>query len=166
MTMSADTHSNLPYRPCVGVMLADSTGRVFVGQRKDSDSAAWQMPQGGIDPGETPREAGLRELWEETGVIRDLVRIEAEMADWLRYDLPLDLQGKVWKGRYRGQEQKWLLMRFLGSDADIRIDTEHPEFSSWRWLDPGELVASIVPFKQEVYAAVLAEFQPRLQPLL
>jgi putative (di)nucleoside polyphosphate hydrolase len=164
--MPPEPHSRLPYRPCVGVMLADAAGRVFVGQRRDASAPAWQMPQGGIDPGETPREAGLRELREETGIGADLVRIEAETDGWLRYDLPAELLGQVWRGRFRGQEQKWLLMRFLGTDADIRIDTEHPEFSAWRWLDPGELVASIVPFKQEVYAAVLAEFQPRLRPLL
>ncbi|MHA6347201.1 RNA pyrophosphohydrolase [Roseivivax sp. CAU 1761] len=152
----------LPYRPCVGVMLANATGEVFVGQRIDSPQAAWQMPQGGIDAGETPREAALRELEEETGVPRDLVRVEAETADWVQYDLPAELIGKVWKGRFRGQRQKWFLLRFLGRDDQIRIATEHPEFSTWRWLPAGRLVESIVPFKRHVYEAVVAEFQDRL----
>ena len=153
--MSKDP-ATLPYRPCVGVMLANPAGLVFVGQRKDSEIAAWQMPQGGIDPGESPREAALRELWEETGVTADLVEFVAETAQWLRYDLPAELVGKVWKGRYRGQEQKWILLRFLGRDDQIRIATEHPEFSEWRWLPAGDLVANIVPFKRAVYAEVVA----------
>ena len=154
--------NRLPYRPCVGVMLADRRGRVFVGQRIDAGGPAWQMPQGGIDDGESVRQAGLRELREETGIVADLVRIEAETADWLIYDLPPDLVGKVWKGRFRGQRQKWLLARYLGRDEQIRIATDHPEFSAWRWLPPDELVAQIVPFKAAVYAAVLTEFAPLL----
>lgn len=153
---------DLPYRPCVGVMLVNAEGEVFVGQRRDSDQPAWQMPQGGIDEGEDARTAGLRELWEETGVSADLVRIEAETQDWLTYDLPAELIGKVWTGKYRGQMQKWLLLRFLGTDAEINIATDHPEFSEWRWLPADQLVASIVPFKREVYRAVLNEFSARL----
>jgi putative (di)nucleoside polyphosphate hydrolase len=152
---------NLPYRPCVGVMLADERGRIFAGERIDTPGA-WQMPQGGIDRGETPREAALRELHEETGVPPSLVMLEAETAGWVRYDLPPDLLGKVWKGRYRGQEQKWLLLRFHGSDADIDIATAHPEFSRWTWLDPRDLLDRIVPFKRAVYAEVLTEFAPYL----
>ncbi len=159
--MAADT-ATLPYRPCVGVMLANPAGHVFVGQRRDSDEPAWQMPQGGIDPGETPLEAGLRELREETGVTRDLVDILGETAGWHRYDLPDHLRGRVWGGRFRGQEQKWLLLRFLGRDAQIDIATEHPEFSRWRWLPPEALAAHIVAFKRPVYEAVLAEFAPLL----
>ena len=124
--MKAD---DLPYRPCAGVMLVNASGEVFVGQRKDSDVPAWQMPQGGIDAGETPRDAALRELEEETGVSAELVSVEAETRDWVRYDLPEHLLGKVWKGRYRGQEMKWFLMRFHGSDADVNIATKHQEFS-------------------------------------
>ena len=116
---------HLPYRPCAGVMLVNASGEVFVGQRKDSDVAAWQMPQGGIDPGETPREAALRELEEETGVPAALISVEAETDGWVRYDLPDHLVGKLWKGRYRGQEQKWFLMRFRGDDGDVKIFSDH-----------------------------------------
>lgn len=160
--MTPDQIARLPYRPCVGVMLANPSGQIFVGQRIDNDKAAWQMPQGGIDPGETPRAAALRELFEETGVIPDLIRVEAETSGWIPYDLPQDLVPRVWKGRYRGQEQKWFLLRFLGRDDQVNIATAHPEFSEWRWLDPAALVASIVPFKRAVYTRVLAEFAPLL----
>lgn len=156
--MTPEEIAKLPYRRCVGVMLVNAGGHVFVGQRIDNDTAAWQMPQGGIDPGETPQVAGLRELWEETGVTADKVRIEAEMSGWLTYDLPHDIVPRIWKGRYRGQEQKWVLMRFLGRDQDVNIATEHPEFSEWRWLPPVELEANIVPFKRAVYAQVVSEF--------
>ncbi|MEL7012292.1 MAG: RNA pyrophosphohydrolase [Pseudomonadota bacterium] len=153
--MKADA---LPYRPCAGVMLINRSGEVFVGQRKESDVPAWQMPQGGIDAGESPRDAALRELEEETGVSADLVHVEAETRDWLRYDLPENLLGKVWKGKYRGQEMKWFLMRFHGEDADVNIVTKHQEFSEWRWLPAAELSANIVPFKRAVYDQVLTEF--------
>lgn len=156
--MTPDEISKLPYRPCVGVMLVNPVGHVFVGQRIDNHQAAWQMPQGGIDPGESPRDAALRELWEETGVPSDLVTVEAETEGWLPYDLPHDLVPKIWKGRFRGQEQKWVLMRFNGTDADVNIATDHPEFSEWRWLPHHKLVANIVPFKRAVYESVLKEF--------
>ncbi|MFD1157640.1 RNA pyrophosphohydrolase [Roseovarius aestuarii] len=156
--MTPDEIARLPYRPCVGVMLVNKVGHVFVGQRLDNDTAAWQMPQGGIDPGEAPRDAALRELWEETGVRPKLVTIEAESEGWIPYDLPHELVPRIWKGRYRGQEQKWFLVRFLGDDADVNIQTDHPEFSAWRWLAPDQLVASIVPFKREVYKSVLDQF--------
>lgn len=154
--------SDLPYRPCVGVMLLNGAGDVFVGQRLDSDVPAWQMPQGGIDKGESWRDAALRELWEETGVSADLVEFVAETQGWVRYDLPEDLIGRIWKGRYRGQEQKWVLLRYLGTDDQVRIATEHPEFSKWRWLPAGELVANIVPFKRAVYEQVLEAFAGHL----
>jgi putative (di)nucleoside polyphosphate hydrolase len=155
--------ASLPYRPCVGVLLANRDGLVFAGERIDTPGA-WQMPQGGIDRGESPRAAALRELREETGVVPDLVTVEAETAGWVRYDLPPELLGKVWKGRYRGQEQKWFLLRFEGKDADIDIVTGHPEFSRWRWLAPADLLALIVPFKRAVYTEVLDEFARRLAP--
>ena len=113
------------------------------------------MPQGGIDDGETPRAAALRELTEETGLPATLVEVEQESDDWLYYDLPADLVGKIWKGRYCGQRQKWFAMRFLGTDADVRIDTEHAEFRAWQWADRDQLAALIVPFKRDLYAQVL-----------
>ncbi len=152
----------LPYRPNVGVMLANRDGRVFVGERLDSPGA-WQMPQGGIDKGETPRAAALRELEEETGVAPGLVTIEAELDDWLTYDLPAELIGRLWKGRYRGQKQRWFLMRFQGEDGDVNIQTAHPEFGRWQWLEPGQVLEHIVVFKRPVYEAVLAGFAPHLQ---
>ncbi|HEY9037931.1 MAG TPA: RNA pyrophosphohydrolase [Roseovarius sp.] len=160
--MTPEQIARLPYRPCVGVMLANRDGHVFVGQRIDTAQPAWQMPQGGIDAGEDARAAALRELVEETGVTPDLVRIEAETADWVRYDLPHDLVPRIWKGRYRGQKQKWFLVRFHGDDHQINIATPHPEFSDWRWLPPGDLARHIVPFKRAVYTEVLEEFAPYL----
>jgi putative (di)nucleoside polyphosphate hydrolase len=121
------------------------------------------MPQGGIDKGEEPLTAALRELGEETGVAPGLVERLAESADWLRYDLPPDVAEKLWKGRYRGQAQKWFAFRFLGSDADVTIATEHPEFSAWGWLAPDELLGRIVPFKRPIYEQVFAEFAPLLR---
>ncbi len=151
------THkSGLPYRAGVGIMLMNADGQVFVGQRLDSTLEAWQMPQGGIDDGEDPRTAALRELEEETGVPAHLVEITAETEEWLYYDLPDDLIGTIWKGRYCGQRQKWFAMRFLGTDADVRIDTQHAEFRAWQWADRAQLSALIVPFKRALYEEVLA----------
>lgn len=159
--LTPDEIKALPYRPCVGVMMINAAGRVFAGTRIDTPGA-WQMPQGGIDHGETPVQAALRELTEETGVAPDLVRVEAELPEWLTYDLPPHLMGRVWGGKYRGQKQRWFLLRFTGRDDQIRIETEHPEFSSWDWLAPDDLVARIVPFKRAIYAAVVAGFADRL----
>ena len=154
--------SELPYRPCVGIVLINAEGKIFAGQRIDDPKPAWQMPQGGIDEGEKPSEAALRELWEETGVTADLVEKIAKTEDWVTYDLPPELLGKAWGGKYRGQRQKWFLYRFKGSDAQIKIATEHPEFSSWCWIGSQDLIASIVPFKRKVYEEVMAEFAPYL----
>lgn len=148
----------LPYRACVGVMVVNAAGEVFVGQRLDRNYDAWQMPQGGVEKGEDPAQAALRELEEETGITRDLVRIEAETADWLPYELPHDLVPKLWNGKYRGQKQKWFLLRFSGKDADVNIATAEPEFSKWRWLPASEMLDGIVPFKRDVYARVVKEF--------
>jgi len=154
--------SSLPYRPCAGVMLANRDGRVFVGQRLDTTLEAWQMPQGGIDPGEDALAAATRELGEETGVRPEQVELLAEAPDELFYDLPPELVGKVWKGKWRGQRQRWFLFRFLGNDGDINIATPHPEFRSWRWADPEDLPAMIVPFKKALYEEVLAALRPHL----
>ncbi len=159
--MSPEDISSLPYRRCVGIMLVNAAGKVFVGQRIDTEGA-WQMPQGGIDKGEKPREAALRELVEETGIPADLVTVEAKHPDWLTYNLPHDIVPKIWKGRYQGQKQRWFLLRFQGDDTQINIQTEHPEFSHWKWLDPDALVENIVPFKREIYAAVIAGFKDKL----
>ncbi len=160
--MTSIDPESLPYRDNVGVMLINDEGRIFVGRRIDSDSPAWQMPQGGIDAGEKPRKAALRELHEETGVSRDLVEFVAKAPDWLTYDLPPELLAKVWGGRYRGQRQRWFLFRFLGSDDQIDIATEHPEFSRWRWIGADEMLESIVPFKRPVYEQVVAAFREYL----
>jgi len=150
--------NTLPYRPCAGVMLLNRSGQVFVGQRLDSTLEAWQMPQGGIDKGEAAFDAAVRELWEETGVRADLVELIAEAPDELFYDLPDDLIGKLWKGKWRGQRQRWFLFRFLGEDGDVNIATAEPEFRAWRWSDPATLVDLIVPFKRRLYSDVLAAF--------
>jgi len=144
------SHENLPYRPCAGLMVANSEGKIFVGTRIDMEAEHWQMPQGGIDDGESPLTAAKRELLEEIGT--DKVELVHELEEWLTYDLPEHLIGKVWKGKYRGQKQKWFLFRFTGSDSDICIETEHPEFSAWKWTDTKSLVDQIVPFKREIYA--------------
>ena len=146
-----------PYRPCVGIMLLNGKGRVFVGNRADVDGDHWQMPQGGIDPGETPRDAALRELAEETGT--DKAEIVAESADWLSYDLPPEFAAIAWKGRYRGQTQRWFAMRFKGKDADIDLASSHGEFAEWRWADIETLPAMVIGFKRPIYEAVVREFR-------
>lgn len=152
---------HLPYRPCVGIMLVNAEGLVFVAQRIDNrQSQAWQMPQGGVDPGEDLREAALRELAEETGLSAEKVAIIGRMEEAVRYDLPDELLGKLWGGRYRGQEQVWFLARLTGSEADIDLEAhDPPEFHTWRWADPEELPDLIVPFKRRVYRAVVDAFR-------
>lgn len=152
----ARLRAGLPYRPCVGIMLVSGGGDIFAGERIDTPGA-WQMPQGGIDAGESAEDAALRELEEEIGVPPTVVRLEEATADWVTYDLPDDLLGKVWKGRYRGQKQRWFRARFLGLDSDIRLDTAHPEFARWQWMRPKALLKAIVPFKRAVYESVLNE---------
>lgn len=154
--------SALPYRPCAGVMLVNEDNRVFVGQRIDNRAEAWQMPQGGIDEGEDPEAAAIRELGEETGIRPELIEIIARTQEDLTYDLPPELVGKLWKGRYRGQKQCWFLARFKGTDADVNIETEHPEFREWKWVAPEQLPNVIVPFKRKLYEDIVAEFVPHL----
>lgn len=156
--LSDEEVAALPYRPCVGLMVLNRGGEVFVGQRKDFRSDAWQMPQGGVDAGETPLEAALRELREETGIARDRVTLLAESREWIPYDLPKELIPKLWRGRFRGQTQKWFAFRFHGTDAEVDIETEHQEFTRWCWSPRDEVLGRIVPFKRVTYRKVLAEF--------
>ncbi len=152
---------SLPYRPNVGVMLTNQDGLIFVGQRLDQPgSDAWQMPQGGIDEGEDAETAAYRELEEETGVKRDRADIIARSSTEHFYDLPPELAGKLWGGKWRGQRQLWFLMRYRGSDEDIDITTDHAEFSRWQWVKPDELPSLIVPFKRKIYTALVREFEP------
>jgi putative (di)nucleoside polyphosphate hydrolase len=146
------------YRPCVGILLLNDAGQVWVGRRNDMEEESWQMPQGGIDAGETPREAALRELAEESGT--DNVEVIGESQNWLHYDLPQSLQGKLWKGKFRGQRQLWFAMRFRGEDQSIRpTEVENPEFNAWRWVDINSLPDLIVAFKRDIYQAVVDEFR-------
>jgi putative (di)nucleoside polyphosphate hydrolase len=154
----------LPYRPAAAVMLLNAEDKVFVAQRIDSSLDAWQMPQGGLDPGEEAEAGALRELEEETGIPPRLVTIVAQASRELLYDLPPEMAGRMWGGKYRGQTQSWFLARFLGTDADIDLDTEHPEFKAFQWVDPWRLPKLIVAFKKQLYEDVLAEFAAHLPP--
>ena len=150
------------YRPCVGLMVVNTRKNFFTAQRLDFTSTAWQMPQGGIDQGEEALHAAYRELSEETSITENDVELLAVSRDWFSYDLPKELVSKLWNGLYRGQKQKWFLMRFIGNDDDINLNTAIPEFSCWRWSTRQQLIKSIVPFKKDLYRAVLKEFQPLL----
>ena len=163
--MSLPDNELAHYRPAVGVMLLNRAGHVFVGRRIDMPAglAAWQMPQGGIDAGETPRQAAIRELKEEVGT--DSAEILAESRCWLHYDVPGEIAGHLWGGRYRGQRQKWFAMRFTGEDGDIDpAATEHPEFDAWEWVMSERLPDLIVPFKRQLYLDVLAELGEHCRP--
>lgn len=154
--------NKLPYRPCVGLMVLNHAGQVFVGNRVDQSIESWQMPQGGIDEGEEPWVTALRELTEEIGTSN--VELLREHPDWLLYDLPPQLIGVAWEGKFRGQKLKWFAVRFKGADADINVKTAHQEFSNWRWVDIGDLLGLIVPFKRETYAKVIAAFSDLAKP--
>lgn len=167
-TMTPEAAAKLPYRPCVGVVLFNPEGLVWVGQRIDMPGDAegrghwWQMPQGGIDPGEDPQAAAFRELYEETNIRS--AELIGETEDWLIYDLPDELLGKAWGGRYRGQKQKWLALRFTGEDSEIDVrhpggGSHKPEFVQWRWEQLRRLPELIVPFKRAVYEQVVAAFR-------
>ena len=149
--------SKLKYRKNVGMVLINTNGHIFAGKRIDNNTDAWQMPQGGIDDGEIPEVAAFRELSEETGIHRSKARLIGATAEWLSYDIPLELIPKLWGGQYRGQKQKWFAFEFLGKDADINITTQEPEFSEWAWKSKKDLLSSIVPFKVEVYQKVFSE---------
>ena len=155
--------SDLPYRPCVGIMLFNDEGKVFVGKRIDQTVEGWQMPQGGIDKGETPRQAAQRELLEEIGT--DKAQIVGEMDDWVTYDLPAHLVGVAFRGKYKGQRQKWFALRFLGDDGDIDLHAHEPEFSAWKWLTIEELPHVIVPFKRDSYAKIVSAFRHLAKPV-
>lgn len=156
--------NSLPYRPCAGAMLVNAEKRVFVAKRIDTPGDAWQMPQGGIDEEEDPTKAVIRELMEEIGT--DKVEILAESPKWREYDLPDELIGKIWGGKYRGQRQKWFLLLFRGTDEDIDIEAHNPpEFNDWKWVEIEETVNLIVPFKRQLYADIVAEFQPLVENL-
>lgn len=146
------------YRRGVGVMLINEYRHVWVGQRLDNRADAWQMPQGGLDDGEEPWDGALRELEEETGIGSHLVELVAELPQQLRYDIPDEIAAKLWKGRWKGQLQDWYLARFLGSDSDVDIATEHPEFSEWKWVESHRLPDLIVPFKRDMYRAIVEGF--------
>ena len=150
------------YRPCAGIMLVNAEGMAFVGKRIDTKEGDWwQMPQGGIDKGEDPNDAALRELWEETGLTAGKVRIETRMQQELYYDLPEELKGKLWRGKYIGQRQTWFLVRLTGEEADIDLAAHQPpEFNAWKWVQPDTLPDLIIPFKRTIYTAVLEAFRP------
>ncbi len=159
--LDADAVARLPYRPCAGVCLTDPAGRVWVGERIDRPAdapVAWQMPQGGIDPGEAPEAAALRELYEETGLRAEAVAVVARLPEPLRYDLPPALVPTLWKGKFRGQEQHWFRMAYDGPDEAVDLDVHEREFSRWAWMAPAEVLDAIVPFKRDLYAAVLGGF--------
>ena len=148
---------NLPYRNGVGIMIFNDQKKIFVGRRIDNQEA-WQMPQGGVDENEEYEAAAKRELFEETGILS--VRIIKKSEQDYVYDLPDHLLGKIWKGKYKGQKQKWFLMKFLGPESEININQKHPEFNEWNWVDLDELPKLIVPFKKELYLAIIKEFRP------
>lgn len=153
-----EKYQDLPYRRGVGVMVLNATGHVFVARRIDMISEAWQMPQGGIDEGEDPERAAFRELEEETGLKANQVHLIARSRGWLRYDLPDDLIPMLWKGKFRGQEQQWFVMRLTADENAINIETEHPEFSEWQWVPLEQIVDMIVSFKQPLYQQLVDEF--------
>ena len=161
--MTARARGDRPYRRGVGAVLFNTAGKVFVGRRIDTPGGAWQLPQGGIAKGESPRQAVLRELVEEIGTGK--AEIVATCRRWLRYDLPEELAAQVWGGRYRGQEQMWFALLFTGGDDDIALDaSREPEFADWKWVDLESLPEIIVPFKRTLYRDLVAEFRPLAKP--
>jgi putative (di)nucleoside polyphosphate hydrolase len=160
--MTPEEISLLPYRPCVGIVLINKDKNIFGGQRIDSKTNAWQMPQGGIDDGESPLNAAFRELEEETGIETQATSYIDKMDELVPYDLPVELIPKLWKGKYRGQMQQWFLLEFLQNDDFINIKTKHPEFSHWKWMTKEEMLKNIVPFKLNTYQTVFQYFDKHL----
>ena len=152
---------NLPYRRGVGMMVLNKDNHVLVGKRLDSKGDIWQMPQGGIDGDETVIEAGFRELLEETSI--SSVELITESKNWFYYDVPDFLVGKLWDGKYRGQKQKWLLLKFTGDEKEINISTSHPEFGEWQWVDVKLLPELVVSFKKNLYNAIVEEFSSQIE---
>ena len=150
------------YRPNVGMMIINQKKEIFVGKRIDHPSNFWQMPQGGIDAQEIPSIAALREMEEEVGIKKNKVDLLTETKDWYYYSIPSDLAKTLWKGKYKGQRQKWYLYKFKGAENDINIHTEHPEFSDYKWVTKDFLVPNIVPFKKKIYEKLLLEFKDYL----
>ncbi len=152
----APRYIDLPYRRGVGIMIINKNKKVFVGKRIDSKNNSWQMPQGGIDGDETVQEAGIREMFEETNI--KTFEFISETPHWLYYDIPEFLIGKLWGGRYRGQKQKWILVKFCGDDTEVNIDKQHREFKTWKWIDLQELPEVVIAFKKQIYVSVISDF--------
>ena len=150
-------HKNLPLRTGVGIVVLNSKNNIFVGKRKDNPFDKWQMPQGGVDENEPLLKAMKRELLEETSIVN--IKVLKEFKHWLEYELPENLIGKIWKGKYRGQKQKWFIVRFMGKESEININTDQPEFIEWKWIDMNMLPDLIVKFKKHVYEEVLVELK-------
>ena len=153
--MSLNKSKNLPLRLGVGIVLLNSDNKVFVGKRIDNPVNFWQLPQGGVNKNEDLLCAAKRELKEETGV--ESVKLIKEIDNWLTYELPKNLLGKIWKGKYRGQKQKWFIMRFVGSEGEINIKTKNAEFKDWKWIDVNQLLNVVVSFKLDVYKSLVKE---------
>lgn len=158
-----EDYSDLPFRPGVGMMILNKEKKIFVGRRLDSKANGWQMPQGGIDLGETPSHAAMREMHEEIGSSSG--KIIAESKRWYSYRVPKFLVPRLWNGKYCGQKQKWFLIQFLGNDSEINLNTDLPEFEQWKWVDVKELPKIVIPFKRKLYYKVMNEFRDIIESL-
>ena len=161
MRISNNDFGDPLYRAAVGMMLLNSENKIFVGQRVDVSTTAWQMPQGGIAPHEDTDQAMIRELQEEVGTRKFEIIVKSKY--WYKYDLPPELAGRLWGGKFKGQKQIWYALRFKGEDADINIHTYHPEFAAWKWVDKDDLLDLIIPFKRELYTRILEDLWPYVE---